>query len=127
MPQNSVTVKTIKGGFVTINVGSGGAFYLNNSNSVISANGPGETVQAMHIVNMRCSTGNGAFYTVRRGANVVAVLSGNDGWDLMDGMLIDNLGGEPQANVVVTKTGDGPSTLLIKLHKRSAVSGGSIY
>ncbi len=127
MPQNRVTVKGIKGGYVTINVGSGGAFYLNNADTTISANGPGETVQAMNIVNIKCSTSNGAFYTVRRGANVVSVLSGNDGWDLMDGMFIDNLGGEPQANVVVTKTGAGPSTLLIKLHKRSAVTGGSIY
>jgi len=42
-------------------------------------------------------------------------------------MLIDTAGGEPSANVVVTKTGAGPSTLLIKLHKRSAVAGGSIY
>ncbi len=127
MPQNFVTVKGIKGGYVTINVGSGGSFFLHTTAADKGANGPGETVQAMNIVQMKCSTSNGAFYTVKRGANVVSVLSGDASWDLMDGMLIDNLGGEPQANVVVTKTGAGPSTLLIKLHKRSAVTGGSIY
>ena len=127
MAQNAVTVKGLKGGYVTINIGSGGAFFLHTTTANKGANGPGETVQAMNIVDIKFSTSNGAFYTVQRGANVVAVLSGNDNWALNDGMLIDNLGGEPQANVVVTKTGAGPSTLLMKLHKRSAVTGGSIY
>ena len=127
MAQNSVTTKGIKGGYITINVGSGGAFFLHTTAANKGANGPGETVQAMNIVSMKYATANGAFYTVQRGANVVAVLSGNDNWDLTDGMQIDTLGGEPQANVVVTKTGAGPTTLIIKLHKRSAVSGGSIY
>ena len=127
MAQNVVTNKSIKNGYVTINVGSGGSFFLNNSGAGIGANGPGEIVQTMNIVDIKFSAANGAFYTIKRGANTVAVLAGNDNWALNDGMLIDTAGGEPSANVVVTKTGAGPSTLLIKLHKRSAVAGGSIY
>ena len=127
MAQNVVTNKSIKNGYVTINIGSGGSFFLNNSGAGIGANGPGEVVQTMNIVDIKFSAANGAFYTIKRGANTVAVLAGNDNWALNDGMLIDTAGGEPSANVVVTKTGAGPSTLLIKLHKRSAVAGGSIY
>jgi len=127
MAQNVVTNKSIKNGYVTINIGSGGSFFLNTSASGTGANGPGETVQTMNIVDMKFSIANNAFYTIKRGANTVAVLAGNDNWALNDGMLIDTAGGEPSANVVVTKTGAGPSTLLIKLHKRSAVTGGSIY
>ena len=127
MAQTVVTNKSIKNGYVTINIGSGGSFFLNNSGAGIGANGPGEVVQTMNIVDIKFSAANGAFYTIKRGANTVAVLAGNDNWALNDGMLIDTAGGEPSANVVVTKTGAGPSTLLIKLHKRSAIAGGSIY
>jgi hypothetical protein len=127
MAQNTITNKSIKNGYVTINVGSGGAFYLNNSGAGLGANGPGEVVQTMNIVDIKYSIANNAFYTIRRGANTVAVLAGTDNWALNDGMLIDTQGGEPSANVVVTKTGAGPSTMIIKLHKRSAVAGGSIY
>ena len=81
----------------------------------------------MNIVDIKYSIANNAFYTIRRGANTVAVLAGTDNWALNDGMLIDTQGGEPSANVVITKTGAGPSTMIIKLHKRSAVAGGSIY
>lgn len=127
MAQNSITSKSIKNGYVTINVGSGGSFFLNTSTANKGANGPGEVVQTMNIVDIKYATANGVYYTIQRGGNTVAVLSGNDNWALNDGMLIDNLGGEPSANVVVTKTGAGPSTMIIKLHKRSAVTGGSIY
>ena len=100
---------------------------MNNSGAGLGANGPGEVVQTMNIVDIKYSIANNAFYTIRRGANTVAVLAGTDNWALNDGMLIDTQGGEPSANVVVTKTGAGPSTMIIKLHKRSAVAGGSIY
>lgn len=127
MPQNIITNKNGKNGFITINIGSGGAWYLNHPTATLGANAAGEVVQAMHITDILCSTSNGAFYTIKRGANTIAVVGGNDAWELIDGKLIDTAGGEPQANVVVTKTGSGQSTMILKLHKRSAVSGGSIY
>jgi len=127
MTQDVITNKSIKNGYVTININAGSSFFLNTSTAGKGANGPGEVVQTMNIVDIKYAIGNNAYYTIKRGANTVAVLSGNDNWALNDGMLIDTSGGEPSANLVVTKTGASPSTMLIKLHKRSAVAGGSIY
>jgi hypothetical protein len=127
MAQNVITNKNRKNGYVTINVGSGGAWYLNNSNVTLGCNAAGEVVQSMNIVGLALSSGNGVFYTIKRGANTIAVMSGNDDWELNDGRLIDTTGGEPQANLVITKTGAGPATLIVKLHKISAITGGSIY
>ena len=64
MPQNVITNKNAKGGWITINVGSGGAFYLNNSDTTKGANAAGETVQALNIISVAVSCGNGAFYTI---------------------------------------------------------------
>jgi len=127
MPQNVITNKNAKGGYITINVGSGGAFFLNNSDTTKGSNAAGETVQSLNIVSITTSCGNGTFYTIKRGANTVLVIGGEHEMDLNDGRLIDNVGGEPQANVVVTKTGTGPSSCIIKMHKRSAITGGSQY
>ena len=127
MPQNVITNKNAKGGWITINVGSGGAFYLNNSNATIGANAVGETVQALNIISVAVTCGNGTYYTIKRGANTVLVIGGDNEIDLADGRLIDNIGGESQANVVVTKSGSGPASCIIKMHKRSAIAGGSQY
>jgi hypothetical protein len=83
----------------------------------------------MNIISaeVNCGGANNIYFTIKRGANTVLVLSGQDYFDLSDSRIIDNMGGEPQANVVVTKTGAGPSTLILKLHKVSAIAGGSSY
>ena len=122
MPQNRITNKNQKNGYITINVGTGGAFYCNHPTETLGANAAGETVEAMNIVSLLVSSSNGVYYTIKRGANTVAVVSGNDDWELNDGRLVDTAGGEPQANVVVTKTGAGPGTSILKLHKRSTIS-----
>ena len=125
----SVRSKGNAGGYVTAKFHADGFISLNSANPVVAANGSSkETVRSMNIISVEWSIGNGAFWTVRRGANTAFVLSDGQGdMDLSDGRLVDTLGGEPSSNVVVTKTGAGPSTLILKLHKQSSITGGSIY
>jgi hypothetical protein len=47
--------------------------------------------------------------------------------DFSDSRLIDNGDAEATSNVVVTKVGTGPATLVLKLHKTVAIDGGSQY
>jgi hypothetical protein len=123
-----VVNKHVKGGWVIAKFHSSGAVYLNNSNALLGVNSAGETVSRMNIVSAEWSIGNNAYWTVQRGANTVLVLSdGQHVMDFSDSRLIDNYGGEPQANLVVTKVGSGPSTLVLKIHKTSSISGGSEY
>ena len=120
--------KHVKGGWCIAKFHSSGAIYLNSANPLLGANSGGEVVRSMNIISAEWSAGNGAYWTVKRGANTVLVLSeGQDVFDFSDSRLIDNYGGEPQANVVVTKVGSGPTTLILKLHKQSAIAGGSQY
>lgn len=120
--------KHVKGGWVIAKFHSSGAVYLNNSNVLLGANSAGETVSRMNIVSAEWSIGNNAYWQVQRGANTVLVLSdGQHVMDFSDSRLIDNYGGEPQANLVVTKVGSGPSTLVLKIHKTTSITGGSSY
>jgi hypothetical protein len=127
MAIDRVVNKGIKGGYVTGIFSAGGYIALNSSNAVVAANSAGETVQEMLISVISWSTTNGAYYTVKRGANTVLNLATVGTFDFQaSGMAIET-GGEAAANVVVTKTGTGPSSLTIKLHKRPAITGGSSY
>ena len=123
-----VVNKHVKGGWVIAKFHSDGAIYLNSANPLLGANSAGETVTRMNIVSAEWAIGNNAYWTIKRGANTVLVLSdGQHVFDMSDSRLIDNYGGEPQANVVITKTGAGPSTLILKIHKTTTISGGSGY
>jgi hypothetical protein len=120
--------KHVKGGWCVAKFHSDGAVYLNSANPLLGANSAGETVTRMNIVSAEWSIGNNAYWTVKRGANTVLVLSdGQHYMDFSDSRLIDNYGGEPFANVVITKTGAGPSMLTLKLHKIATLVGGSQY
>jgi hypothetical protein len=120
--------KHVKGGWCIAKFHSSGAIFLNSANALLGANSAGETVTRMNIISAEWSAGNGAYWVVKRGANTVLTLSeGQDVFDFSDSRLIDNYGGEPQANVVVTKVGSGPTTLILKLHKTSSIAGGSQY
>lgn len=116
-----------KGGFVVARFTGTGFLKLNTAGAAVGCNSAGETVQTMNIYSMQWSAGNGASWTIKRGANTVWTCDGQDYLDLSDGRLIDNVGGEPTANVVVTKNGTGPAAIVIKLHKIVAINGGSAY
>lgn len=117
-----------KSGWVVARFVATGAIYPNNSNALLGANNAGETVNSMQIISAEWSIGNGAYWQVQRGANTVLLLTeGQHCFEMTDSRVIDSLGGEPQSNVVVTKVGSGPGTLILKLHKKTAMSGGSTY
>ena len=121
--------RDFKGGYCVARFVASGAVRLNAAPAVNGANSIGEVVQSMNISSMAWSTSNGAYFTVARGANTVAVLSGPG--PIQDyqaaGFYIDSEGGNPQANVVITKVGAGPSWMVMKIHKRAAITGGSAY
>lgn len=128
MAIDRVVTKGIKGGYVIGNFSAGGFIALNSSNAVVGANSAGETVQEMYISVVQWSTSNGVTFNVKRGANTVLNLGGASGvFDFQAAGIGLETGGEAAANVVVTRSGTGPASLVIKLHKRPAIAGGSIY
>ena len=102
---------------VTRFLGSGVVFPNNASSD--GANAVGETVTSMSITHAQWSCANGAYFTVARGANTIAYYSNAGAHDYQSQGIIDGLGGEPFANVVVTKVGSGPCFLSLRLHKKS--------
>lgn len=125
---DGIVNKHVKGGWIIAKFNASGFIKPNHSNPLIGANSAGETVEAMNIISAEWSIGNNAHWTVARGANTVLILTdGQHCFDLSDSRVLDGLGGDPQANVVVTKVGSGPGTLILKLHKKTAISGGSQY
>jgi len=127
MAIDRVVSKGIKGGYVVGNFAAGGAIQLNSSNAVVAANSVGETVQEMFISVVSWSTSNGVTFNIKRGANTVLNLALSGVFDFQAAGIGLETGGEASANVVVTRAGTGPASLVIKLHKRPAITGGSSY
>jgi len=120
--------KQARGGWVVASFIAPGAIYCNSANPLLGANSAKETVNGMNIVSVEWSIGNNAYWTISRGANTLFHLTdGQHCFDMSDSRILDNLGGNPQANLVVTKTGTGTGTLIIKLHKRVTITGGTQY
>jgi len=126
---DGIQLKQTRGGYIVAKFNASGFLKLNHSNPLIGANSAGEIVQEMNIVSAEWSVGNNAYWQVQRGANTVLLLTdGQHCFDLSDGRRVDGLGGEPVANVVITKQGSGPGTLILKIHKRVAITpNGSTY
>lgn len=129
MAIDRVVNKGIKGGYVTAIFNAGGYIPLSSSNAARSANSAGETVQEMFITDVFWNTGgaNSVVFTVARGANTVLTLTGTGHWNFPENGIALETGGESSANCVVTRSGAGPGTVIIKLHKRTAITGGSQY
>lgn len=118
----AVTRKDTGTGYVVATfLSNSGEIQLNSSNATVAANTAGETVVAMTITEAYWSCSNGTYFTVKRGANTVFnyALSGFHDYQAQ-GLKIDNVGGNPTSNVVVTKVGSGDCSLVLKLHKRSS-------
>ncbi len=127
MAIDRVVNKGIKGGYVTGNFSAGGYIALNSSNAVVAANSAGETVQEMAISVVSWAAANGVTFNIKRGANNVLNLALNGTMDFQAAGIGLETGGEAAANVVVTRAGTGPASLVIKLHKRPVIAGGSSY
>lgn len=128
MASEGIVNKHNKGGWVVAKFNTSGFIKLNHSSPTIGANSAGETVTRLNIVSAEWSIGNNAYWQVQRGANTVLLLTdGQHVFDLSDSRLIDNGNAEATSNVVITKVGSGPGTLILKLHKTTSITGGSQY
>lgn len=127
MAIDRVVNKGNKGGYVTGIFSAGGYIALNSSNAVVAANSAGETVQEMAISVVSWAAANGVTFNIKRGANNVLNLALNGTMDFQAAGIGLETGGEAAANVVVTRAGTGPASLVIKLHKRPVIAGGSSY
>lgn len=130
MASEGVVNKHNKGGWVVAKFNASGGIKLNATDTanIWGANSAGETVTRMNIISAEWSIGNNAYWTVKRGSNTILVLSdGQHYMDFSDSRLLDNGTAEATSNVTVTKSGAGPSTLILKLHKQVIITGGSTY
>jgi hypothetical protein len=127
MAIDRVVNKGVKGGYVIGNFSAGGFITRNSSNVVVAANSAGEIVQEMFISVVSWSAANGVSFNVKRGANNVLNLAQTGTFDFQALGVGLETGGEAASNVVVTRSGTGPASLVIKLHKRAAITGGSEY
>ncbi len=128
MAAEGIVNKHNKGGWVIAKFNASGFIKRNHATATIGANSAGETVTRLNIVSAEWSCGNNVHWVVSRGANTVLLLTdGQHVMDLSDSRLIDNGDAEATSNVVVTKVGTGPATLILKLHKTVSITGGSQY
>jgi len=132
----SIMNKQTKGGWVIAKFHNSGGIKLNAADTtsgggvpVWGANSAGETVRSMNIISaeVNCGGANNVYFEVKRGASMALILSGTDYFDLSDSRLIDNTTAMSTSNVTVTKVNTGPGTLILKLHKQVAITGGSAY
>jgi len=127
--------KQTKGGWIIAKFHNSGGIKPNavdattNGTPVWGANSAGETVASMNIISadVNCGGANSVYFEVKRGASMVLVLSGQSYHDLSDSRLVDNTPAMATSNVTITKVGTGPATLILKLHKTVAITGGSRY
>jgi hypothetical protein len=128
MAAEGIVNKHVKGGWVIAKFNTSGFIKRNHPTATIGANTAGETVTRLNIVSAEWSIGNNAYWEVKRGSNTVLLLTdGQHVFDMSDSRLIDNGDAEATSNVVITKVGSGPGTLILKLHKTTSITGGSIY
>ena len=128
--------KQTKGGWIIAKFHNSGGIKLNAADTttgggvpVWGANSAGETVVSMNIISaeVNCGGANNVYFEIKRGASMALVLSGTDYFDLSDSRLIDNTPAMSTSNVTITKVNTGPATLVLKLHKTVAITGGSRY
>ena len=128
--------KHTKGGWIIAKFHNSGGIKLNAADTttgsgvpVWGANSAGETVQSLNIISadVNCGGANSVYFEIKRGASMALVLSGQSYHDFSDSRLVDNTTAMSTSNVTITKVGTGPSTLILKLHKTVAITGGSRY
>lgn len=105
-------------GYVVFSTSATGGFKLNHA-TLPSANAAGETVQEMSISELMWTVNGTNRWTVTRGGNTVAQLSGSGNHDYQSsGMVLEHYLGDREANVHFALSG-GTGTVVAKFHKRS--------
>ena len=116
----TVVTKSVGNGYVSARFTSTGFLKPNNGGGLGANTSNADIVSSLNIVSVQWSVdASGA--TIARGANTVLKLFTSGSMDLQHN-YIDALGGEPQANTVVTIPGNG--SVVIKFHKKSALATG---
>lgn len=103
-------------GYVTVVSDASG--YLNLNDGTFPANGAGEVVASMTISKIVWGSTSTNSWTVKRGGNTVAVLTGSGSVDYQELGIGLEAGGDNQANVVFTLSG-GTGAIAVKVHKSS--------
>lgn len=113
----AITVKQNKpGGIVVVRDTATGYLSLNGAPG---ANGVSETVEEMYITGIKWNVSGTETWTIARGANTVAILSGSGSHNYDDDqMRLEDGIAQATSNVVYTKSG-GTGTILLKVHKVS--------
>ena len=107
------------GGYVVFSTVATGSLNLNTIGVATGANTIGEELSEMSISELMWSVNGTNRWTVTRGANTVATLSGSGTHDYQSSaMRLEPYLGDRQANVVFTLSG-GTGFVVAKLHKVS--------
>ena len=114
----AITVKQNKpGGIVVVRDTATGFLSLNSATA--GANAINEDVQEMYITGIKWNVSGTETWTIKRGANTIAILSGSGSHNYDDDqMRLEEGIASATSNVVYTKSG-GTGTILIKMHKVS--------
>jgi hypothetical protein len=105
-------------GYVVFRANSTSGLKLNTSNGLAGANTIGESVESMAISEVMWSVSSAGSWTVKRGANTVAVFSGSGYHDYQaSGIRLEQNSFELSANLDLTLSGTGVITF--KVHKVS--------
>jgi len=106
-------------GYVVLRTTATDFLKLNSSGAVQGANSIGETVISMSISEIMWSANGNNTWTINRGSNTVAVLSGSGWHDYQSsGIKLEDSTAQATSNVVVTLSGGG-GFIAVKLHKVS--------
>lgn len=103
-------------GYITVVSDASG--YLNLNGGTYPANGIGEVVSSMTISKVAFGSTGTNSWTVKRGANTVAVLTGSGSVDYQELGIGLEAGGDNESNVVFTLSG-GTGAIAVKVHKSS--------
>lgn len=105
-------------GYVVFRANSTSGLKLNTSNGLAGANTIGESVESMAISEVMWSVNGSGSWTVKRGANTVAVFSGSGYHDYQASSIrLEQNSFELSANLDLTLSGTGVITF--KVHKVS--------
>ena len=121
MARTITTSNQTKGGTGYVTVTSDQNGFINLNGGTLGMNDTGETVVKAHIAKIMWGVANttsaAAYWTVTRGGNTVAVLTGTGVQDFQEENIRLETVGDAISNCSFTLTG-GTGTIAVKLHKQ---------
>ena len=126
-----VVSRGTKGGYLIVRTDKSG-FIAANTTQIVGANTSGEVVTGMTLssIYFGATGANVALmgWTIARGANTILQVSGTGFQKFQEDAIVLESTADAAANVVFTKVGAGPASLVLKFHKSGyKIAGGSSY